>query len=320
MQYLSRNAAAITTLLLCHHVAHFATGFTSSSPTTAATPTGNNPPRKAALTTPTMGPAPGLFPRKLPSGLGSWRVESIVDSGKPNSMFVFLFDDGSVHTAVSGADGQDDQAGRWRVRGNEFSLTVDRRSKSRMLEDLRYVGVLKKFSSVVEGSVIEGQMDPAVVGKFKMTPLESSMATDLKKAAEAIDSDKYIVPKYSKSALAGTWVLMWQDTGAVFRLRLGEDLMFESVEGVGSGQLGGRWNLWGPDRMSMTVVRSKSHGVQMHGDHMFWGTKIEGPADSKIPLKISGYVMYGFLEPTCVGRFIMRRSQQGKQAAQEDDG
>lgn len=44
-----------------------------------------------------------------------------------------------VHTAVSGADGQDDQAGRWRVRGNEFSLTVDRRSKSRMLEDLRYV-------------------------------------------------------------------------------------------------------------------------------------------------------------------------------------
>lgn len=43
-----------------------------------------------------------------------------------------------VHTAVSGVGGQDDQAGRWRVRGNEFSLTVDRRSKSRMLEDLRY--------------------------------------------------------------------------------------------------------------------------------------------------------------------------------------
>lgn len=60
--------------------------------------------------------------------------------------------------------------------------------------------------------------------------------------------DKYIVPKYSKSALSGNWVLMWQDTGAVFRLHLGEDLMFESVEGVGNGQLGGRWNLWGPDR------------------------------------------------------------------------
>lgn len=49
------------------------------------------------------------------------------------------------------------------------------------------MGVLKKFSSVVEGSVIEGQMDPAVVGKFKMTPLESSMASDLKKAAEIND-------------------------------------------------------------------------------------------------------------------------------------
>lgn len=260
------------------------------------------------------GPAPGLWNRKLPNTLGSWRVESVVDSQEPNSMFVFLFDDGSVHTAVGGADGQDDQAGRWRVQGNEFSLTVDRRSKSRMLEDLRYVGVLKKFSSVVEGSVIEGQMDPAVVGKFRMTPLESSMASDLKKAAEINDDAKVIVPKYSKSALAGDWVLMWQDTGAVFRLHLGEDLQFESIGGVGSGQLGGRWNLWGAERMFMTVVRSKSHGVQMHGDHMFWGTKISGPPDSKIPLKISGYVMYGFLEPTCVGRFIMRRSQEGQQA------
>ncbi len=32
----------------------------------------------------------------------------------------------------------------------------------------------------------------------------------------------------------------------------------------------------------MTVVRSKSHGVQMSGDHMFWGTKLEGPPDSKV--------------------------------------
>lgn len=52
----------------------------------------------------------------------------------------------------------------------------------------RYVGVLKKFSSFIEGSVIEGQMDPAVVGKFKMTPVVSSMASELKKAAEANDS------------------------------------------------------------------------------------------------------------------------------------
>lgn len=42
-----------------------------------------------------MSPAPGLWKRKLPSTLGSWRVESVVDSEEPNSMFVFLFDDGS---------------------------------------------------------------------------------------------------------------------------------------------------------------------------------------------------------------------------------
>lgn len=52
----------------------------------------------------------------------------------------------------------------------------------------RYVGVLKKFSSHIEGCVIEGQMDPAVVGKFKMTPLVTSMAKDLKKVAEAKDT------------------------------------------------------------------------------------------------------------------------------------
>lgn len=40
-------------------------------------------------------PLPGLFGRKPPLGLGSWRVESVVDSQEPNSMFVFLFDDGS---------------------------------------------------------------------------------------------------------------------------------------------------------------------------------------------------------------------------------
>lgn len=47
----------------------------------------------------------------------------------------------AVHMAVSGtgkATHQDDVAGRWRVKGDEFSLTVDRKSKSRMLEDLRY--------------------------------------------------------------------------------------------------------------------------------------------------------------------------------------
>ena len=32
----------------------------------------------------------------------------------------------------------------------------------------------------------------------------------------------------------------------------------------------------------MTVVRSKSHGVQVNGDTMFWGTKIIGPPDSEV--------------------------------------
>ena len=41
---------------------------------------------------------------------------------------------------------------------------------------------------------------------------------------------------------------MWQDTGAVFRLNLTDDGQFESVEGLGSGQLGGRWNTWDADR------------------------------------------------------------------------
>lgn len=59
---------------------------------------------------------------------------------------------------------------------------------------------------------------------------------------------KYIVPKYPKPAIAGDWVLMWENTGAVFRIRLTEDGQFESVDGLGSGQLGGRWNTWNADR------------------------------------------------------------------------
>lgn len=71
---------------------------------------------------------------------------------------------------------------------------------------------------------------------------------------ERISQGKYIAPKYSKAAIAGDWVLMWQDTGAVFRLHLGEDLQFESLKGLGSGQLGGRWNLWGTERWDIVVV------------------------------------------------------------------
>lgn len=70
----------------------------------------------------------------------------------------------------------------------------------------RYVGVLKKFSSVVEGSVIEGQMDPAVVGKFKMTPLESSMASDLKKAAEIQDD---VSGLHGTASLVSSLSLFW---------------------------------------------------------------------------------------------------------------
>lgn len=95
-----RDAAATCILLLS--LSHQVNGFSASSTTTITAAAVQRaaavsyPSRTARrLTTPTMGPAPGLFPRKLPNGLGSWRVESVVDSGKPNSMFVFLFDDGS---------------------------------------------------------------------------------------------------------------------------------------------------------------------------------------------------------------------------------
>lgn len=50
---------------------------------------------------------------------------------------------------------------------------------------------------------------------------------------------------------------MWQDTGAVFRLRLTDDGQFESVEGMGTGQLGGRWNTWDAER----CVRAPSYVV-----------------------------------------------------------
>lgn len=92
MRHPSRNVAANCILLLCHQGTYFATAFSSASTLVSS----KTPSRTASrLTTPTMGPAPGLFPRKLPNGLGSWRLESVVDSEKPSSIFVFLFDDGS---------------------------------------------------------------------------------------------------------------------------------------------------------------------------------------------------------------------------------
>lgn len=75
---------------------------------------------------------------------------------------------------------------------------------------------------------------------------------------------KYVVPKYSKSAIAGHWVLMWQNTGAVFRLCLNEDLQFESVDGLGTGHLGGRWNTWDADRCEEALIRAlESHVGQL---------------------------------------------------------
>lgn len=69
-------------------------------------------------------------------------VADLESQHKISTLLVHTNDDHPVHTAVSGTDnssGQEDQVGRWRVKGTEFSLTVDRRSKSRMLEDLRCV-------------------------------------------------------------------------------------------------------------------------------------------------------------------------------------
>ncbi|CAM9894867.1 unnamed protein product, partial [Choristocarpus tenellus] len=137
-------------------------------------------------------------------------------------------------------------------------------------------------SNKIEGRVIEGEMDPAVVGSFKMTPRMSSMAASLRIAAKVNNQDTYVAPKYAKSAIAGNWVLMWEDKAAVFRVRLEKDGIFRSKDGLGSGQLGGRWNTWDADKMFITVVRTKSSGVEMTGDHMFWGTKITGPEDSKV--------------------------------------
>lgn len=48
-----------------------------------------------------------MLRRRPPNGLGSWRVESVLDNGQedqPNSMFVFLFDDGSGEN-IPGRDG-----------------------------------------------------------------------------------------------------------------------------------------------------------------------------------------------------------------------
>lgn len=90
MRWPSQIAAGA--LLALAYAVGFASGLhvpLASSPTRV--------PRRMTRSSPvTMkAPLPGLWKRQQPNTLGSWRVESVVDSGEPNSMFVFLFDDGS---------------------------------------------------------------------------------------------------------------------------------------------------------------------------------------------------------------------------------
>lgn len=42
----------------------------------------------------------------------------------------------------------------------------------------------------------------------------------------------------------------------------------------------------------MTVVRSKSHGVQMNGDTMFWGTELLGEPDAEV--RLEGYILTAY--------------------------
>jgi hypothetical protein len=47
---------------------------------------------------------------------------------------------------------------------------------------------MKQYSTKIEGSVTEGQMDPFVVGRFSMTPVVASMAAELKLAAKLTEA------------------------------------------------------------------------------------------------------------------------------------
>ena len=100
MRRLSQIAAVSFVALV--HAAGFARGFQGSFASTSSPRVPRALTRSSSVIT--MGPAPGLWKRKLPNTLGSWRVESVVDSEEPNSMFVFLFDDGSGEGFVGYVD------------------------------------------------------------------------------------------------------------------------------------------------------------------------------------------------------------------------
>lgn len=81
--------------------------------------------------------------------------------------------------------------------------------------------------------MIEGQMDPAVVGKFKMTPLESSMASDLKKAAEINDDVSGVARRRCHSYLVSAcmitsvFLFFWPCFGKRFGQRVDPDCFVE---------------------------------------------------------------------------------------------
>ncbi|KAG5182131.1 hypothetical protein JKP88DRAFT_269980 [Tribonema minus] len=247
--------------------------------------------------------------RRPPAGLGSWRLESHVDD-VTSTTFIVLFEDGTAHTAI--LDGNN-EGGRWRYRANEFQLSITVKNRTGMKEDLRYIGQMQEYSGRIRGSVTEGQMDPFVVGDFQMTPVVASMSTDLMALARRRDEQQSITPLYSKKVLSGPWLLVHSGVsglrGGVFELMLTEDGGFASVRGVGAGgMLAGRWNTWDREKFILTVVRLKSRGAQMTADHQYWGFKIHG--DGVTPTRITGEIMYGYLEPTSIGCFTMMRPSQ----------
>jgi hypothetical protein len=66
---------------------------------------------------------------------------------------------------------------------------------------------MKQYSTKIEGSVTEGQMDPFVVGRFSMTPVVASMAAELKLAAKLTEALEVRWEKNFTSSYSN--VLLW---------------------------------------------------------------------------------------------------------------
>jgi hypothetical protein len=218
--------------------------------------------------------------------------------GSKGRHFIALYDDGAV--ALVKDDLSNFKEGRWQVVSNEFQFTLG------LPEDLKYVGQMREFSTLITGSVIEGEMDPVPVGKFSLTPIEAEMSAHLKGAIKINEERDDRTPIYSKAALAGDWMVIHCNDSGVFKLRLEPDGTFQSIGGIGdTGCLKGRWNTWDKDKMILTMVKVKSRGANMTADHQYWGLRIDG--DGKEPTQVSGTIMYGYLEPTSMGKFMMAK-------------